>query len=181
MNFLEPYLLEARKIQGFTWLKGTNFLDYGCDEGTIKEILPNGCHYVGLDINTRLLSRLRRSHPENEYITPKELKGFPNGYFDTILMYSVFEHLIFPKDVLKELKRVLHKHGRIIIITVTPKAELALEALAFLKMTNHAWLKEHVAYYTNEGIKQLVEDAKMKIVYFKYFEFGLNQFVVVEK
>lgn len=42
---------------------------------------------------------------------------FPDGYFDSIVMVTVIEHLVDPKNALRELSRVLKPTGRLIIDT----------------------------------------------------------------
>lgn len=42
---------------------------------------------------------------------------YPDGYFDTVVMVAVIEHLVDPKIALKELHRVLKPGGRLIIDT----------------------------------------------------------------
>jgi len=42
---------------------------------------------------------------------------FPDGYFDTIVMNAVIEHLVDPVRVLKELHRLTKESGRVIIGT----------------------------------------------------------------
>lgn len=43
--------------------------------------------------------------------------GFPDNYFDTVLMFDVLEHLEYPHDAIEEVKRILKPKG-ILYITV---------------------------------------------------------------
>lgn len=82
-------------------------LDVGCGEGIIREYLPEGCEYTGIDI------------------TPGTSVDYGDVYklglfkaFDTVLLLEVLEHLENPVLALKELRRVLK--GKLIISVPNP-------------------------------------------------------------
>lgn len=183
MAWFESYLLERRLSIGRPFVKGKVLLDYGCARAQLLKVYaePLGMAYIGLDVDEGLLKANRLEFIGKHFINLAGLEALEDGSVDCVVMYSVFEHILYPIPVLKLLKRKLAVGGRILIITVTPKAEFFLEYMARVGATKKEWLAEHVTYWTRLGLESVVHDAGMYVSYFKYFEFGLNQFLIVER
>lgn len=102
-------------------LKG-NVLDAGCGEGSItlwfakynKDINFYGVDFSRIGIE---MAKSRAGNLANATFIIANLKNppFPDGFFDLIYMQSVIEHLVDYPKVLRELKRVLKKGGRMLI------------------------------------------------------------------
>ncbi len=72
------------------------------------------------NIRAKELSKLFKNHAKVKVIkhnVDNEYLDYPDGYFDTIILVAVVEHLIDPKNALEELHRVLKPGGRLIIDT----------------------------------------------------------------
>lgn len=85
-------------------LKG-NLLDVGCYKGKMIEYLSNNIKYFGIDIEG----------DNKEYIIKQDLNlgklPFESDFFDYVVCTDVLEHLFFPKEICKEIQRVLKADG----------------------------------------------------------------------
>lgn len=86
-------------------------LDVGCGLACLEEILVE-CEYVGLDIKRHGLAP--RSFVECDLNGERKLP-FPSETFDIVVCTEVLEHLFYPDEIAKEIKRVLKPLGSGII------------------------------------------------------------------
>ncbi len=120
---------ETRKYfwRGFEFIPniiedGDKFLDFGCGNGRILEILKdNKITYYGIDISGKLIDIAKKKYV-GDSISFQKISGldrlaFPDNFFNKIVSISVFHH--FPKkyaeEVAKELYRIAKPDGKIII------------------------------------------------------------------
>jgi SAM-dependent methyltransferase len=95
----------------------TSFIDVGCAEGFyIKLLSPNILRskefcVVGLDIAKSYLAKAKTKAPNALLVLGDAHKlPFKEGSFDLVLCSEVFEHVLNPASVLKELVRVSRKY-----------------------------------------------------------------------
>lgn len=111
----------------------------------------------------------------------KRLK-FPDESFDVVVMLAVLEHLQHPREILRESVRVLKKGGVIVVTTPTPSSRGLLEFLAFgLGWVSRREIAEHKNYFDREDLVKMCRGLKVRKVYHEYFEFGLNNLLIVVK
>jgi len=103
-------------------IKIENLLDVGCGNGVFSSIVKKktGCKLVGVDSNQYALDLARRS--EIGFDEVRLLNDFNNDSlpfseeaFSFIVCKDVFEHLINPEFLLKEISRVLQKDGYLLL------------------------------------------------------------------
>ncbi|MBU0667069.1 MAG: class I SAM-dependent methyltransferase [Nanoarchaeota archaeon] len=87
------------------YFKG-RILDLGCGDGALVQLLNSkkNIEAKGIDINQGV-----------NFETDK--LPFRTDEYDIVIMYSVIEHIVDPGNILREVKRILKPHGKIIIIT----------------------------------------------------------------
>ena len=94
----------------------------------------------------------------------EEIK-FPSNFFDVITLNHVFEHVKSPKEVLKELKRILKPNGDLII--GIPQCD----SLAF-KIFKENWVQldtpRHLFIYSPNVLKKYAENTGFKINKMRY-------------
>lgn len=142
--------------------KGGSHLDIGCGDKFLLKRSP--CDYkIGLD------------KIYGDYIK----KTIPlNKKFDYITMLAVLEHLDYPKDIIKESYRLLKKGGYLII--TTPKYRSYKITRIYGRSYGEKINPKHKQYFTKQGLFELLKPF-FKIIEYKTFEFGLNQFIVAKK
>ena len=112
---------------------------------------------VGLDINPNWQGRYHIPHFFDKYTAPRNPHAdivvadanftlpFRDAAFEVVYMVHVIEHLHRPLDCLKEVRRILKKGGRLIL--VTPNA----------RVSNADWLDSgHIISFTEASLKNLV-------------------------
>ncbi len=106
-----PAWLNTRKVRRFAPACHGDLLDIGCGTKPYEAILREHVgSYTGLD------------HPDTQHDRSKvDVWGdaaalpFPDGSFDTVVMFHVLEHTEDPDTVLGEVSRVLRPGGRALL------------------------------------------------------------------
>ncbi|KPJ59405.1 MAG: hypothetical protein AMJ46_11295 [Latescibacteria bacterium DG_63] len=87
------------------------FLDVGCGEGHVLiEASARGWSPYGIDISD---NRIDAAKNERIHFIKGSIfeASFPDGFFDSVYMNSVLEHVVDPMKLLREIKRVLRAGG----------------------------------------------------------------------
>lgn len=106
----------------FSHLEGTNLLDAGCGNGWLSVCAwEKGFNVHSLDIGKNEIeesSFLFRSKNAYVELTRASLLSLPfvNSFFHSIMCINVLEHLSDVEQAILEMKRVLKKGGRLIIV-----------------------------------------------------------------
>ena len=112
--------------------------------------------------------------------TIKDSISLPDNYADYVVAFAFIEHLNNPKKIVKEAIRVVKKGGKIIITAPSYLSEFPLEILARINFISKKEVKEHKNYFNKDSLFKLLPKKKINI-YHRYFELGLNNFLVIEK
>jgi 2-polyprenyl-3-methyl-5-hydroxy-6-metoxy-1,4-benzoquinol methylase len=100
-------------------------LDLGCGAGNLLPKLQ-GSRIVGVDLSDMLLAQAKARVEGKAHIelkkAPAEQLPYPDNTFDRVVCSEVLEHVLDPKVVLKEIRRVA-KAGARVVLTV-PNEEL---------------------------------------------------------
>lgn len=113
-------LIQKRRIQTIvSWLDVADtdtVLDMGCGEGFLfTRTMAKRCS-VGVDLSTRALDVARARNKQAVWVNADVCNlPFADSSFDKICCSEVIEHVLYPDQVLKELRRVVKVNGRIII------------------------------------------------------------------
>jgi SAM-dependent methyltransferase len=86
-------------------------VDVGCGIGDFLQFRPNT---VGVDINAHTVAYCKARGLDARLMEPDVLP-FEDASFDSALMDNVLEHIAEPTALLRELRRVLRREGRVLI------------------------------------------------------------------
>jgi ubiquinone/menaquinone biosynthesis C-methylase UbiE len=102
-------------------------LDVACGPGIIVcELAKKVRHVTGIDITPAMIEEAKNLQEERTIDNVDWTIGdvtrlpFEDDYFSLVLTRYSFHHLIEPKRVLEEMKRVCKPKGKILVIDVTP-------------------------------------------------------------
>jgi 2-polyprenyl-3-methyl-5-hydroxy-6-metoxy-1,4-benzoquinol methylase len=107
-------LQRARTAFGLIRLKGGRLLDVGCGRGVVSRYFQRrGFDVMALDISEVAVSITRRRGIRAEVLDVES--HVLNGDYDAILCLEVLEHLRDPVSVVRKLRNLLNKRGKLVI------------------------------------------------------------------
>jgi len=163
---------KAGKIRKFHGSRG-DLLDVGCGRGLFLDVMKkDGWHVTGVEFNEETASYAKTVY-QIDVITPQAMMAVPDESYDVITIFHVLEHMQDPADVLRTCRRLLKKHG-LLVIAVPNLSSLQAD----LGKSNwfHLDIPYHLHHFTLSGIQRLLLDNSMKIEKVQQFDFEQNIF-----
>ena len=134
-----PQTVDAARMDALAAFTGVQphheVLDVACGPGFLTAALARRCARVlGVDATPALLERAR-SHAARNGMTnlgfnlgDAETLPFADGRFDVVTCKAAFHHFARPERVLREMRRVVKNHGRVMVADMlgsedTPRAQ----------------------------------------------------------
>lgn len=124
-------------------------LDIGCNDG---KFLENICNKVeeayGVDVDSKAIARAKSKGCKVKFqlLQQKNVIPFADGFFQSVSILDVLEHIEHPLDMLKECCRVL-RHDGILILTVPGKHLFSFMDIGNLKFR---FPNMHKVYYVRK-------------------------------
>jgi SAM-dependent methyltransferase len=144
-----PASLQALYFREFEGAR--RILDVGCGTGDLGRHAPSGVEILGVDIDTGALREAARF----ETVTCLDLEAAPLPYedasFDAVLAKDIFEHVLDPGRLAREVVRVVRPGGVVVasLVMARPRA---------------VWADyTHVRGFTKHTAGQLLEDAGLRV------------------
>jgi ubiquinone/menaquinone biosynthesis C-methylase UbiE len=145
----------------------TFFLDIGCGTGwAVREVAKRVTEgkACGVDISPKMLekaiaqsNRMRNVHFQ---IADSEALPYPNESFSSVLCTCSFHHYENPLRALSEMRRVMKKDGKLVILDSARDISLPI----WLQDRGRRYFeKSHIQYYTTSEMKSLILTAHLKL------------------
>jgi SAM-dependent methyltransferase len=148
-------------------------LDVGCGSGALLGLLvQKGFDVVGFDMSKEAAAIAKADHGV-DVITGGRLQdgNFSSGAFDVVSLFHVVEHVSEPRDLLVEVRRLLHSRGRLVLQVPN------IESWQF-KMCGSSWhgldAPRHVINYSNRAIRRLLSDSGFRVCRTRHFNLRDN-------
>jgi len=123
--------VRCRFISSFFKNKRGKFLDIGCCQGALKEYLHLELDYFGVDgVDNNFKSYLKLD------LNFKKLP-FKDSTFDAVNCSAVLEHVFYPLDLLRDIKRVMKNDGILLISLPNDKGLSSLFNQIFLDVEEY--------------------------------------------
>ena len=135
-------------------------LDYGCGTGKLVEKLQKlyqNKEIYGVDIFNKVLSIAQKRKIAN--IIDLKKRHPPKNYFDLILCLDVLEHVKDDLALLRHLKTLLRKNGKLL---------LTVPAYNFL-WSGEDYVSNHIRRYTRVKLKKKISQSGFRIKKISYF------------
>lgn len=155
---LARWILEAGELG--------NILEVGVGDGHLAgRIAAAGKSYWGIEPDPQAYGRLQEKFPrlkDNIYRLKSDQldHDFPyankDGYFDTICMMSVLEHISAPRDFFKSSRRLLKRGGQLLISVPNSRSFWLFYILRRL-MRIEPWAYFHISFFTNRNLTRALE------------------------
>lgn len=133
---------------------GKRILDVGAYTGVFVEIAAQrGWDAYGVELST-WAATLCRERGLKVFNGTLEAAQFPSDFFDVVTAWDVVEHLDAPRELLKEIYRVLKVGGIAVIHTIDIDAPFAR-----LMGRHWPWLMEmHLVYFSRRTLAAMLSD-----------------------
>jgi SAM-dependent methyltransferase len=134
-------------------------LDFGCGAGGfLLEAKRAGFETMGLGLNRDLAAHVECVHAISVYQGLIEAPGFVAERFGVIVSSQVFEHLLDPVEMLRQLRQHLTPSG--LLVTEVPNLHDSRERLWRGSTMDDA----HLFYYSRRSLTRLLVDGGFRIV-----------------
>lgn len=182
-------LWHMHKIATFKHLAGQKshkmILDVGCAGGfminKVAQIFPIA-QVFGIDVYKKAIEYATKKHPQITFVVADAHKiPFNDNVFDLVICYETIEHVVNPKKILKEIKRVLEKNG-VAIVTMDSGILLFRIIWWFWEKTyGKAWQGAHLHSFHHHQLETLIKQSGLKIVKKHFSHFGMEVSFVCQK
>ena len=150
----------------------SDLLDCGCGTAPIISLLYKKYpqkHYTGIDITPKMIEAAKAKNLTgvNFILGDCENLPFSENSFDTVICSQSFHHYPNPQNFFNSVYRVLRPNGRLILRDMTAPAPLRLFIntieMPIINLTGHG----DVRIYGKKEIKNLCENAGLKLELFE--------------
>ena len=145
-------------------------LDVGCDDSSLKDLIKP-LSYMGIDVEKKNVENLKKQGDKSFLLNLNNYRSLPTKEkFDYIFFLDVLEHVVNPKKVLNDFKKLLNKDGKIIISL--PNDYHFQNKIRFLfnkKLIEYPfWEYGHLHIFPIKEGKKFLEEQGFKILNIKY-------------
>lgn len=162
--------------------KRTKILDFGCGPQAqfLQYLMSENfefMEYLGVD---PLFEFSGGKDPRAQFV--KRLEKKREATFDLVVMFAVLEHLPYPSPLYGKIAAQVRPGGFLLLTTPSPLSQPVLEFLAFrLGIISRREIEEHTHYFTLQEVGEVFAPFGFVPVRAKTFEFGMNNYVVLQK
>lgn len=150
----------------FSTLEGLKILDIGCAAGFLLNTASvlGASELYGVDVSKWAICKAKKILPEGNYFCGSLSEAIKTGFlkeerFDIVIGTDVIEHIIGPKDFIKDVLRLLKIEGKAVF--TTPDTGSLLH-----KILGYSWFhyqKEHVSFISSKAFGILANELGFKI------------------
>jgi 2-polyprenyl-3-methyl-5-hydroxy-6-metoxy-1,4-benzoquinol methylase len=150
-------------------------LDIGCGNGSLTNLIAqNGYEVVGLEESESGVQFANQNFPTCQFIQGS-IYNIPyaqlGNNFDIVIACEVIEHLFYPKQLVRNVKKCLNKNGLLIITTPYNGYLKNLIIAATGKMDQHLttlWDGGHIKFFSVATMTALLESEGCSNIKFKF-------------
>lgn len=103
-------------------VQGERICEVGCGDGGVVQCLREDNDVVGVDISSAGIDQLTNMGIDAHLVDiSSEPLPFDDAWFDTLIIFEVFEHLANPHHAVEEIQRVVRAGGRVLISIPNPR------------------------------------------------------------
>lgn len=153
--------------------QGGRFLDVGCGRGVLlTELADRGFETHGVE---RSAAAALGADPRAtiRIVSGLEDAGYPDGFFDAVVIWHVLEHLREPVATVREMHRILAPGGKLVVAVPNFSSLQAQRAGA---AWFHLDLPRHVFHFPLETLRRLLRDTGFSVESEHHFSLRQNPF-----
>ncbi len=139
-------------------VRSRNWLDVGTGSGAVLDVLgPLASSFAAVEPQAEASSFLK----ELGYDVYRRLSDVPSKKYEVATLFHVFEHLVNPDQVLKEVSGLLDDDGMIVIEVPHARDFLIEHSGAFRE---HTFWSEHLFLHTRETLNYFVRENGFEVL-----------------
>lgn len=162
-----------------------NVLDIGCCDGYFTNFVlqtSKADKITGVDVLSHAITYAQERYKHNKKLEFQHGEAhalpFKKNEFDHVFILEALEHVEDPLHVLKEMRRVVKKGGKIHVLIPSENKLFQLIWPIWTKWRGQIWEGSHLHHYENDQVLDFIKKAGFKIEVDHKFLFGMLQFVV---
>ena len=156
-------LHDERRVHEFIFSqvgnKVNSILDVGCGSAWVaSKYIPRNKKVFSLDISKLNVTKALTTYPSMQHygtIADSYYLPFKNDAFDIIIASEVIEHVVSPKDFVKELYRCVNPGGKLIL--TTPYKEV-LRYVLCVHCNKKTPVHAHIHSFDKNAIEQILQE-----------------------
>lgn len=170
--------------------KARNVLDVGCADGIFTNVVLNATSakkIIGLDVVKTSISWAKKHWKNNKkmnfVVGDAHKLNFKSNTFDAVYCLEALEHVVDPKKVLLEYKRVMKKNGFGVFLVPSDNNLFKIIWWLWLHFYPRGWVwrDTHIQTYRANYLPIICKNAGFKIEVDKKFNLGMLHLVRVRK
>ncbi|MGB2224824.1 MAG: class I SAM-dependent methyltransferase [Polaribacter sp.] len=147
----------------------TKILEVGCGQANFSsQLVKEGNEIWGIELNPNAAKvASEKLYKVLTGTIEERISEIPDNYFDVIIMNDVIEHLIYPKEVLEQLKTKMVVNG--LIVSSIPNVRYSKNLFKLLfkkdwKYTESGILDNtHFRFFTKKSIKRMFTETGFEV------------------
>lgn len=169
------------QVKKFSPERSGKVLDVGCHSGLFTNLLTDSIdssEVYGIDISSEAVMYAKKRIKGGHFVTgDAHTLPFKDSFFDEVFCLEMLEHVENPSQVISEIKRVLKKNGKGIILI--PTESYLFRAIWFIwNAINPIWKHAHIQHFNKKTVTHLLKQRGLKIRRSKSIQ--LNMLYLVE-
>jgi len=155
-----PYIAKIKQFNS----KG-RYLEIGCAGGATLELArQEGFETVGVELSQDMAEWGRKNLHLDIRVGTLEQQHFPDNDFEVVYLGDVVEHLLHPKEVLGEIRRILKPNGVVAFAYPMELNHFTPRIRKLLKLQHQSVTKPyHLYYYTTKTLRTLLEQCGFEV------------------
>jgi len=152
-------------------------LDIGCGRGLLlNKLRQRGWDPTGTELSEGAAAYARDELKLPIIVKPLEEIGFPDNEFDLVILWHVLEHVHSPRDIIREVARILKPGGTLLV--AVPNFG-SWEARWARNRWFHLDVPRHLTHFTPKTLGRMLKEAGIPITDVNFFstEYDFYSFV----
>lgn len=160
-------------------------LDVGCASGWFLYELSKRfrtAQYFGVDVYAQAIRYGKKRYPSLKLTNADaHMLPYSDKSFDIVVCTEVLEHVEHPKNVIREIKRVLKDDGVGIIEMDTGNFLFRVVWYWWTTIRNGVWKDSHIHVFTTQKLETMLKEAGFLITNKRFFNWYMAVAFAIEK
>ncbi|NCC21572.1 MAG: class I SAM-dependent methyltransferase [Alphaproteobacteria bacterium] len=186
-GLLSPMLRDIRLNRVSQFIDpGSLVLDLACGDGYLRQRLPKGCRYLGVDRRQTGGKNCEAGFLCADLCDPgafRTIREWLPGKPDFVLSVAFLEHITTPEAFVGQCLDLLADGERSAFIGTTPhpRGRIVHDTLAKIGLCSQDGAEEHETFLGREALSDIASRTNSRLDHYSKFLFGLNQVFVYRR